>query len=300
MLGPTQATRATQPTGADVRDPVFELDWSGGAAEHHHRKACPGIEELPWGTIDVGLYPPALVDAARRAWTEVTIAEYRAYVAFARVLEAMALARVPLDLLGMGAAFVADEAAHVELAGRMCMELGGAAPLTVNMDTFARFPIAEGLSHLQRASDWVVRVSCVSEAFSAATAVGSLRAASHPLSRAVHERILADESRHTRLGPLFLDWLSDRIDNAERARLADVALDTLGHLKPFWQRRISKTNAGVTEEGWKVDDIHALGWLESEKMVPLARQVVTKDIVPALAGYGIAPDALALDALLAQ
>ena len=56
----------------------------------------------------------------------------------------------------------------------------------------------------------------------------------------------------------------------------------------------------MTEEGWKVDDIRALGWLESEKMVPLARQVVTKDIVPALAGYGIAPDALALDALLAQ
>jgi hypothetical protein len=48
----------------------FELEWQGGAAERHFRKARPHIEDLPWGTFDVAKVDPRAVERARNAWTE--------------------------------------------------------------------------------------------------------------------------------------------------------------------------------------------------------------------------------------
>jgi hypothetical protein len=267
---------------------LFQLEWLGGAAEHHYRKAKPDVTSLPWGTLEPGKYPTRLLDAARRAWTEVAVNEYRATVAFTHVLGAMALAKAPLDLLGMASAFVTDEVSHVELASRVAMELGGAVPQPIEMTNFGAFPAsAEGLTPLQRATELVLRVSFIAEAFSGATSVGSMRVASHPLLRAVHEQILADESLHMRLGPLYFEWVADQIDDQERARLSDVARDTLRSLSPFWHHRVSKVTDGLTEEGYRVDDIHELGWLESARFVPLAREVVDTHILAPLATFGI-------------
>ena len=37
----------------------FELEWMGGAPEHHFRAARPGTDDLPWGTLDATRYAPA-------------------------------------------------------------------------------------------------------------------------------------------------------------------------------------------------------------------------------------------------
>jgi hypothetical protein len=266
---------------------LFQIEWLGGAAEHHYRNAKPDLMSLPWGTLEPSKYPKRLLDAARRAWTEVAVNEYRAAVAFTHVLQAMALAKAPLDLLGMAGGFITDEVSHVELASRVSMELGGAAPQYVEMTNFGSFALADGLTPLQRATELVLRVSFITEAFSGATSIGSMRVASHPLLRGVHQRILADESLHMRLGPIYFDWVSDLIDDQERARLSTVAFDTLRGLKSFWQHRVSKVTDGVTEEGYRVADIHELGWLESERFVPRAREVVDTHILVPLATYGI-------------
>ena len=83
----------------------FELEWTGGPAAHHFRKARPEIDDLPWDTLDPRAYPPELVAAVRGSWTELAINEYRAFAFFAEVLHALALARAPLDLLGMASDF---------------------------------------------------------------------------------------------------------------------------------------------------------------------------------------------------
>ncbi len=167
------------------------------------------------------------------------------------------------------------------------MDLGGAAPHLVDMDAFGTRPEPGAKTHLQRANDLVLKLCCIAEAFSSGTGLGHLRAASHPLTRAAHETIARDEVHHHRLGALYFEWASDRIDDAERARLTQVAVRALEELARYWRHAPSKVTNGVTSEGYRIDDIHALGWLESSRSMPLAREVVTREIFEPLARVGI-------------
>jgi hypothetical protein len=258
----------------------FELEWMGGAAEHHFRKARPTTEELPWGTIAVSDFAPAAVESARGSWTEVAINEYRAVASFCEVLRALVDVKAPLDLLGMTSDFLADECSHVELASRMAMELGGAAPRTVDLERFAMRP--RGLTAFQRANEIVLRVSCIAEAFAGGTASVSLAATTHPLPRAVYETILRDEAHHRRLGGLYFEWALARIDEDERLRLGQVLLSGVQGLAPFWKSRVAQTPSPLP-----ADDMRALGWLAPVQFASVAREVVVRDILDPLATIGI-------------
>ncbi len=259
----------------------------GGVAEHHFRRARPGVEEMPWGTLDPSKYSPEAVEFARGAWTEVAINEYRAVASFTEVLRALVDVKAPLDLLGMTSDFLADECSHVELASRMAMELGGGALRMVDLDRFASRP--RGLTASQRANELVLRVGCIAEAFSGGTATESYEATTHALPRAVYEQILRDEARHRRLGALYFEWALTGIDEAELRRLSQVLLASLQTLSPFWKSRTARDSVfkrnGVTVP---VDDLHALGWLGPVRFAPLAREVVVRDILDPLETIGIA------------
>jgi hypothetical protein len=217
-----------------VKPQPFELEWMGGAAERHFRKARPATEALPWGTLDSAAYSPAAVDAARSAWTEVAINEYRAVAYFSSVLRALVDVRAPLDLLGMTSDFLADECSHVELASRMAMELGGAAPRAVPVEGFAPGPV--GKTPLERANEIVLRISCVQEAFAGGTASVSMASTTHSLPRAVYETILRDEAHHRRLGGLYFEWALSRIDEKELARLGRALFAAVQPLARFWAK----------------------------------------------------------------
>ena len=273
----------------------FELEWMGGAAEHHFRKARPGIDDLPWGTLDVSDYAPDLRAAACASWTESAFTEYKAVVAFTEVLRALAEARAPLDLIGMASSFVADEVVHVELASRVAMELGGAAPRPVDFNAiYMRAP--DGLTPFQRANEMVVRVSAVAEAFSGRMARPAMRGTTHPLTRAVYERIVADESLHHRLGGLYLEWASPEMDDAERERLAGVALDTLQALSRSW--RASRAGDSPRRRATRAQ-IAEIGWIEAPIFKAQVENAVREAIVAPLATFGIEIPAAEVDALLA-
>lgn len=260
---------------------LFELEWMGGTAEHHFRKARPAIEELPWGTLDASKYAPDAVERARGSWTEVAINEYRAVASFSEVLRALVDVKAPLDLLGMTSDFLADECSHVEIASRLAMELGGAAPREVD---FAHFTAStRGLDAWQRANELVLRVGCIAEAFSGGTAAVSCAQTTHELPRAVYETILRDEARHRRLGGLYFEWAYARLDEAEVGRLGRVLANGLRGLSPFWKRPAS---AAARPEP-PVDDLAALGWPTKAAFAPVAREVVVRDIVDPLSTLGI-------------
>ena len=261
----------------------FELEWMGGAAEHHFRRARPGLDELPWGTLDPRQYAPTAVEQARASWTEVAINEYRAVAAFSEVLRALVAAGAPLDLLGMTSDFLADECAHVELASRVAMELGGAAARSIDPERFTALPRAG--APLERANELVLRVSCIAEAFSGGTASGLYDATTHALPRAVYEMILRDEARHRRLGGLYFEWALSRIDDAELHRLGRVMLGTLREFAPYWRSRGARSEAPPVVPP---DDLRALGWIAASQFAPLAREVVVRDILDPLATIGIA------------
>jgi hypothetical protein len=258
----------------------------GGAAARHVRRKRPGIDDLPWGTLDARDFPPLLVERARVSWTEGAYNEYCTAAAFAELLAALLAAGAPVDLVGMAGEFVADEMLHVELNARVAMELGGGAPYRVDFERLAPRP-SRRLTPLQRASELAVRVCCVGEAYSVPMLSGSMASASHPLTRAVLERIARDEAPHARLGWLYLEWAAPRFDDAERARLAAAALDSLVELAPYWKRLESRVENGVTTEGWRIEHVSALGWMEAETYGEAARRAVRKEVLLPLRRHGI-------------
>jgi hypothetical protein len=208
-----------------VREPL-ELEWLGGAAQRRFRRRRPEIDDLPWGELARRDRDPAVVDRARIAWTRNVIGEYAGAACFAATSQALLAARAPIDLVAMASDFVVDELAHVELAARIAMGLGGAAP--VEVDLAALVPALDpGLTPRQRASELVVRVSCVTETYNVASLFVGRAPARNPLLRAAHDLLLRDEAQHARMGWLYLDWIGDALDAPERARLAAAADDQM-------------------------------------------------------------------------
>jgi hypothetical protein len=271
---------------------LFELEWAGGVAEHHFRKARPGVLDMPWGTLKTADYPPDVLVAARATWTRSSLTEYRAIAGFSEVLRTMSEAKVPVDILGMAGDFVADEVVHVELASRMAMELGGGTPLETDLDHL--FPRADmSLSAIERANEMVLRVSCVAEAFSGKMAVKSMESTTHPLTRAVLERIVADESLHYRLGGVYFDWVKEQLDDVERARLAKIALSCLKMYATRGQKPHDPTAEGRSRA--TLDQIREIGWIEARLFAGQVRDAVYKGIVAPLAAYGIEIDRAKLE-----
>ncbi len=257
---------------------IFELEWLGGATEHFFRRARPDAEKVPWGTLDTSRYAPDLLAAVRRSWTEVSMNEYRAVASFAEVIRALADAMAPLDMIGMASDFLADEVLHTELAARVAMELGGAAPIEVDMD---RFAVRSNLrmTARQRANEIILRVCCVGESFALGIGTPALSLGSHPMIHAVNQIIMADEARHKRLGALYFEWASEDMDDEERSRLSRVLEDTMKGLRAFW-------SGDVTTRGFRADHLHELGWLEAARAIPNARQVAL-DLLTPLERHGI-------------
>lgn len=264
----------------------FELEWLGGVAERHFRSVRPGVDELPWGTLEPGRYPPELVERARVGWTEAAYNEYCTAAAFADLLRALLAVHAPIDLIGMASDFVADEMLHVELTSRIAMELGGGAPYVVDFDNLS-MPVDPALTPLERASEIVVRLCCVGEAFSVAMLAGCMKSAAHPLTSGVLQRIVRDEAPHGRFGWLYLDWAADLLDVSQKARLAEAALSSVALYAPLWQRLRSRVHGGQTTEGFLLSHVRELGWMESEAYAKTARRAILEDVARPLAERGI-------------
>ncbi len=259
----------------------FVLEWLGGPAEHHYRKARP-TADLDWQSLDASVYPPELVAEARNVWMGIVVSEYAAIACFAEVVAALTAARVPLDLIGMASDFLADEVHHVELASRVVMQLGGAPPRSV--DTTRLAPrAASNVTPFERANELVLRVGCVSEVFAGGTAAPIMQETGHPLIRAVYERILRDEARHKRFGGLYFEWAANFLNRAECDRLAGAAVSALELYAPFWRAARTAGDAGH----YGSFEAHELGWLEGDKYIALAERVVREDIVTPLGELGI-------------
>jgi hypothetical protein len=275
---------------------LFAIEWMGGVAEHYFRRARPLEDEIPWDSLDPAQYREAAVAAARRVWTEVAISEYAAIASFSQVVSALAEARAPLDLIGMTSDFLADEVKHVELASRLLMRLGGAAPRSFDPTHLAMRPSA-GLTPLARANELALRVGCIGETYASGTAVPMMRATGHPVVRAVYETILRDEARHVRFGSLYFQWADELIDAAERARLAQVALQTLKHYALLWQRRAPAPNdPNAASEA----EARELGWFQHAEYKPLALRTVREEILPGLRALKLPLPEAELEALLAE
>lgn len=266
---------------------VFELSMTNGFARRLHERELGEIErDYPWDSLDPSRYPPRLVARARVGWTENAFNEFCTAAAMGQLLEALVKARAPLDLLSMASRFPLDEIIHIELCARMAMRLGGGAPIAYDPDDIV-LDIDPSLTPLERANELVVRLCCVGEAFSFPMLSGALRSAAHPLSKAVLTKIVQDEALHGRLGFLYLDWIKNELSLAERDRLGKAAKATLEAYTPIWEKLGSVVKDGVTSEGFRIEHVHELGWMEASAYRVLAIRTVEDAVRAPLARAGI-------------
>ena len=260
---------------------TFELFMLGGATERRYRRMRPEVERLPWGTLDPSRYAPELVVAARQSWTLAAYQEHRTGAACAESVQALITARAPVDLIAVATRFPLDEMAHVELCARLAFELGGGTHVEHEPAHLIPSPDAD-LPALLRAADCVVRYFCVGEALSIPLLHGTWRAAKHPLVRGVLGRIVRDEAAHGMFGWTFLDWAEDELDASDRAHLAKVAGATIDALVSSWDTIRGRPEASV-------EDVNALGWMDTDAYMSLARRSLRDKVLAPLRARGIDP-----------
>lgn len=258
---------------------LFELELLGGATERRYRKQRPEVEEMPWGTIDIDGFDPAVLLAARKAWTGAAFQEHRTGIACALALKALMEARAPLDLVAQATRFPLDELVHVELTSRMAMELGGATEIIHDPDRLVVKPL-EGVDPLLRAGDLVVRFFCVGEALSIPMLRGAWKHAEHPLPKAVLGRIVRDEAAHGTFGWTFLDWALPHYSESDLAVLARSADETIERVLHNWEEIRSRPRKTHPQ-------IHALGWMESDDYLELANRSLERNVIRPLLRRGI-------------
>jgi hypothetical protein len=254
---------------------VFELSWRGGSTEKRLHRRRPGADDFPWGTLDLATVAPEIADEARKVWTNGVFTEYASAAAFASLTTALLECGAPVDLSAMSADIVVDELFHVEISSRLTTELGGAVPLDFDLAKISPLT-TPGARPILRAAELAITTSCVSETLSVPAMARSRAMATHPLVRAVLDRLLADEGPHARLGWWFLDWAAEELTNEERTKLAELAQSTIDVYAPLW----NEDECGACPIPIGLGGHDAIG---REAL----RRAVTTNIQTPLARYGI-------------
>lgn len=259
---------------------TFEVGLLGGPSERRYRRMRPEVERMPWGTLDLSAYPPAVVAKARRIWTMAAYQEYRTGASVTAALQHLFEVSAPVDLIAIATRFPLDEIVHVELCARLLDELGGAVTLKHDPDRLAPHP-PEHLEPLLRCAVLITRVFCVGEAVSIPILRTSAERAEHPLIRAVLARIAKDEALHGQFGWMFLDWIGDALTDEDRALLRSVARDEIRKLERAWQSFSEPSEADVAAS--------TLGWMQPDTYFRVAHEALDRAVLGPLTKRGLDP-----------
>jgi hypothetical protein len=256
----------------------FELSMLGGALERRYRRLRPDVERLPWGSLEARSYPTPLVEEARRFWTMAAFQEHRTAVACAATIQALMVARAPVDLIAVMSKFILDEMAHVEVCARIAAELGGGAPLLHDPSELAPRPSMD-LPPLVRAAELIVDVFCVGESFSLPMQKQILKTTRHPLLSGAWRLISRDEAAHASFGWTFLDWAQGSFDNAATLHLQDVARRAIAEIMPVGDDPPPSPQRSTT-----------LGWLPLRSYRAAARKTIDEHVRRPLRERGLLAD----------
>lgn len=260
----------------------FELFFTDGPAAKWHARASGDLEHaFPWATLEASAFEAPLVERARWAWTQQSLSEYGTSVSMTQLVEALARACAPIDLISMASHFVTQELEHAELYARLAMRLGGGTPTPFEPSKLGITPSRTDLTPTERANEFIVQLCCVGETFSMPMLAAGLQLTDHPLVRAVLERVVSEESMHGRLGWLYLDWAGDELSLEERTRLGQLASATLSQLARQWPQT-ERVAAGVP-----VAQLNRLGWVDPAAWRRRALEVIETSVIAPLAKYGI-------------
>lgn len=257
----------------------FELEWLGGPSGSLFRRRRPGVEDLPWGSLDLTRFSPQSIEEARKIWTNGTFTEYASGAAFTAMAAAFLECGAPLDLIAAASDFAVDEMSHAEMAARLVMEFGGAIPYEADLSKVA--PLAtRGASPLLRAAELVVKVCSIGEALSVPILASSMRGTDQELPKLILQRLSHDEGPHAAMSDWFFGWANEGLSDEDRAHLSKIALSQLEVYAPLWQNapceacRPNPQLGGLEPESYRDTMINSV---RSRVAKPLARHEIFLD-----------------------
>src|SRR5260221_8398936 len=90
--------RARRPQQVTAAAHTFELLWRGGATASRLHRRRPGLDAMPWGTLELARYTAPVAAEARALWTSGVFTEYASAAAFSALTTAMLESGAPIDL----------------------------------------------------------------------------------------------------------------------------------------------------------------------------------------------------------
>ena len=206
--------------------------------------------------------------------------EYEAVELFSRLAAGLALNGAPIDLVAAATRVATDEIRHADYAFRMAALCDGQDDVVIDVRTRRAETRWGQKLDLGTLDLMMIEIPAVGEALACALIGASHARASDPVARALFTSILGDEVHHTRLGWYYLAWRAPQWTQAERQRAADRAGEVVVDVeRRFWWGRDAPAGSRKAAR--------ALGILESEGQREVIRDVMEREIVPALDQLGL-------------
>jgi hypothetical protein len=264
---------------------VIRRQLTASPLARQHERTVAGRDRrpkpIPWAKFDRRRYTEPALALAFDAQQKLAAGEYGAITLFARIVSALSVHGVPIDLVTAASRIPGDEARHADLALRMATllaEPGSDVCFDIDpqgLEKQLRLPMTMEVLDLH-----MVELAAISETLAAALLTGCMRTASDPTLKAFFGTLVADEINHARLGWFYLAWRAPQWSRAERQRVADRA----GTLVAGTEKRFSR---GRDSKPAHRKAARALGVLDSPAQQRVVRQVMVDEIVPGLDALGL-------------
>ncbi len=238
--------------------------------------------------LDVGAFPPALVDEARRVWLDRLRTEHRSIQVMARFLAEVSGAGDPLEVVSCAVELVRDEVRHAELCADVCRALGVAPALPERMDlrdpeAFLRAPMAE------RALHTAIAMLLVNESISVAFIADLRVRCDHAPMRRVLDLTLADEDEHAGFGEAYVRKSLARFPASAPGRFQELVRRTLA---PFYAG-IRPILAAIPPEkraleAWPDAERVRIGLFSKERQALVCDRAI-RELAPRLERIGLWP-----------
>jgi hypothetical protein len=180
---------------------------------------------------DLSAHSAADRAAARLAWANRIVDEYRSVAVFGELLILLAELEAPYPALCAIHHLIGDELRHAHASAVVVGWLGGTADLSIDLADLALPPRPPSESRGRRALLIVARELVVAEEESVAVLAACRDATTAPSIRAVLAGLLRDEARHAATGRALLRLLLPTVDAADRADLDAVMADDRAELR---------------------------------------------------------------------
>jgi hypothetical protein len=178
---------------------------------------------------DLAAHVPDDIEAARLAWANRIVDEYRSVAIFSELLRLLTDLEAPFAALCAVQRLIGDELRHTQVTARVVEWLGGTSDLEIDLSDVGLPPRDADESPEMRAMRIVARELVVVEEESIYVLAAYRAATTEPAIRGVFDLVLVDEVRHAATGRALLGMFDHEAIRDELAEdRAQLRADYLG------------------------------------------------------------------------